>query len=196
MINGGAPATGGYAEAATQLGAYMVNNSLERPVTGSLVLSRRPVAPQPRAAWARLLPMSTHSSAQARSDTEWFLGTCVSAPEDLTFTAVLLVSELVTNAYAAMLGIIRATHIEFSLRLFSDRLLAEVIDISPEPPVLQPVPGMATSENGRGLALVSALSQEWGYFRHGDKKVVYFTLPTRPRMKLKKGRILRPERER
>lgn len=159
----------------------MVNNSLERPVTGSLVSSRLPVIPRPRAAWARLLPMCISSAAQARSDTEGFLNTCAGAPVDLTFTAVLLVSELVTNAYTAMAGITRATHIEFSLRLFDDHLLAEVIDISPKPPVLKKP--WDDAENGRGLALVDALSQEWGYFRHRDKKVVYFILPYTPENK-------------
>jgi hypothetical protein len=58
------------------------------------------------------------------------------------------------------------------LRHFSDGLLIEVSDSSPEPPVLADAGHDA--ENGRGLMLVDALSREWGYFPAPDGgKVVY-----------------------
>jgi anti-sigma regulatory factor (Ser/Thr protein kinase) len=85
----------------------------------------------------------------------------------------VLISELVTNSYIAMTGTC-ATPIEFSLRLFDDHLLIEVIDSSPEPPVLKS-PEL-TAIGGRGLSLVDSLSDEWGYFWHRDRKVVYCTL--------------------
>ena len=153
---------------------------LERPVTGSMVLSPLPVAPQPRAAWAGMLPVSKSAAAWARHDTTWFLRSCRDAPDnDLIEVANLLMSELVTNAYDAMSDLASATVIEFSLRLFSDRLLIEVIDSSREHPVLNP-PDDPSEEHGRGLGIVESLSSEWGYFRHRGKKVVYCILPIIP----------------
>jgi anti-sigma regulatory factor (Ser/Thr protein kinase) len=101
--------------------------------------------------------------------------------------ANLLISELVTNAYNAMSDLAYATVIEFSLRLFADRLLIEVIDSSPDHPVLNP-PDDPSAENGRGLSIVADLSSEWGYFRHQGKKVVYCILPITPRRGLASGR--------
>ena len=91
---------------------------------------------------------------------------------DLIEMANLLISELVTNAYNAMSGLASATVIEFSLRLFADRLLIEVVDSSPDHPVLNP-PDDPSAENGRGLRIVEDLSSEWGYFRHQGKKVIW-----------------------
>lgn len=90
--------------------------------------------------------------------------------------ARLLISELVTNAYNAMSDLASATVIEFSLRLFADRLLIEVIDCSPDHPVLNP-PDDPSAENGRGLGIVAGLSSEWGYFLYQGRKVVYCILP-------------------
>lgn len=88
-------------------------------------------------------------------------------------TVVLVVSELVTNAvlastdvdgrpkYADASGGLPVIH----LRLLSDhvRLVIEVWDLSPKAPeAKQPEPD---AENGRGLVLVEALSQRWGYER-------------------------------
>jgi anti-sigma regulatory factor (Ser/Thr protein kinase) len=142
-------------------------------VTGSVVLSLLPVTLQPRAAWDGLLPVATTAPARARDDTRFFLGRCEGGSDDLTETAIVLISELVTNSYIAMTGTC-ATPIEFSLRLFDDHLLIEVIDSSPEPPVLKS-PEL-TAIGGRGLSLVDSLSDEWGYFWHRDRKVVYCTL--------------------
>jgi anti-sigma regulatory factor (Ser/Thr protein kinase) len=90
----------------------------------------------------------------------------------------LLVSELVTNAFEAMSanpssGI---ACIELSLRLFEDHLLIEVIDSSPKAPVPR-LTCDAEAENGRGLAVVDHVSQEWGYFWRTGRKVVYCILP-------------------
>jgi anti-sigma regulatory factor (Ser/Thr protein kinase) len=149
-----------------------------RPVHGSAVLGLLPAEPQPQAAWASLLPVSRASAAKAREDTDLFLSNCQEIPDDLGDVAALLVSELVTNAYKAMneepfSGI---ACVELSLRLFGDRLLIEVIDSSPKPPV----PNLAENaqgEGGRGLAIVDGLSEEWGYFWRTGRKVVYCTLP-------------------
>jgi anti-sigma regulatory factor (Ser/Thr protein kinase) len=121
------------------------------------------------------------SPAQSRFDAELFLANCPCFPDDLREIAVLLVSELVTNAYRAMQagpfpGI---PCIELSLRLFDGHLLIEVIDSSPRAPVPN-LAGNAEAENGRGLAVVDGLSQEWGYFWRTGRKVVYCTLPYTP----------------
>lgn len=162
----------------------MTTNLVERPVLGSLMLSRLPISPQPHAAWLGHLEVSKSAPEQARYQTGWFLGKNQNAHnEDLTDAAVLLISELVTNAYNAMSAYDalavqppRGT-IDFSIRLFDDRLLIEVIDTSPKVPVSQGrVDGQA--ERGRGLFLVESLSDDWGYFFHRGRKVVYAILPT------------------
>jgi anti-sigma regulatory factor (Ser/Thr protein kinase) len=79
-------------------------------------------------------------------------------------TAVLLVSELVTNACraaAAALGE-AALPITQTLRYQSGRIIIEVLDPDPRPPVLSH--SGTDAESGRGLMLVDALSKEWSYF--------------------------------
>jgi anti-sigma regulatory factor (Ser/Thr protein kinase) len=89
-------------------------------------------------------------------------------------TAVLLTSELVTNAIrhdprqAAMLVI----------ACFRDQLRVDVHDASRSFPVVADVP--ADAETGRGLLLVATLSAEWGFYRTAAGKAVYFTLAGLP----------------
>lgn len=140
-----------------------------------------PEQPQPQAARASLLPVADTSPGRARHEAARFLASCPDIPEDLRDVAVLLLSELVANAYAAMSKdtALRTRGIEFSLRLFADRLLVEVVDSSP----MTPVPKFdedPEAENWRGLAVVHRLSQEWGFFWHEGRKVVYFILPHTP----------------
>jgi anti-sigma regulatory factor (Ser/Thr protein kinase) len=90
----------------------------------------------------------------------------------LAETAELVVSELVTNALLATTEVDGRPKYEANaslpvvhLRLSSDhvRLVVEVWDLSPEPPeAKQPEPD---AETGRGLVLVEALSQRWGWER-------------------------------
>ena len=149
-----------------------------RPVHGSVVLGLMPAQPQPRATWVYLYPVSDTSPGRARLDTRLFLASCPDIPGGLSESAVLLVSELVTNAFEAMSadpfpGI---ACVELSLRLFDDQLLIEVIDSSRK----SPAPGLTGdtgAENGRGLAVVDHVSQEWGYFWRTGRKVVYCILP-------------------
>jgi anti-sigma regulatory factor (Ser/Thr protein kinase) len=106
----------------------------------------------------------------ARQYTRLFLAECPGISDDATETAQLIVSELVTNAAraaASTLGVIG-----LSLRPVRNELIIEVRDQSAEPPVLAPANDEA--EHGRGLMLVDALSEEWGYSDepHGGK-VVY-----------------------
>jgi anti-sigma regulatory factor (Ser/Thr protein kinase) len=161
----------------------MTTNLVERPVDGSMVLSRLPRNPQPRAAWLGYLAVSKNAPEQARYQTGWFLRKNQDAPDDdLIDTAVLLVCELVTNAYSAMTAYDaladqapRGT-IDFSLRLFDDRLLIEVIDSSSKVPVNKG-PVDAAVESGRGLYIVEAVSDDWGYFFYRGRKVVFAVLP-------------------
>lgn len=73
----------------------------------------------------------------------------------------LVVSELVTNGVQASRAM---THAAIRLWLASDRLrvLICVWDASPQPPVRMDADEDA--EHGRGLLLVEALSERWGWF--------------------------------
>jgi anti-sigma regulatory factor (Ser/Thr protein kinase) len=91
--------------------------------------------------------------------------------EQLVDTTELLVSELATNALRHGYGDIR-------LRLLLDRtLVCEVWDSA----LLQPRRRRArdTDEGGRGLQLVSLLSQSWGSRRTHGGKTVWFELVLR-----------------
>jgi anti-sigma regulatory factor (Ser/Thr protein kinase) len=97
----------------------------------------------------------------------------------LAETAELLVSELVTNAVKATAGYDRLLPIRLHLSSDKERLLIEVWDVDPRPPVLTglgedgiPAPG---NEGGRGLFLVATLSQRWNWYasRRWGGKVVW-----------------------
>ena len=120
-------------------------------------------------------------SASTQHETGWFLRQCQAAFDDAIIDdAVLLISELVTNAHNAMVaydatvGQAPGKAIDFSLRLFEDHLLVEVIDSSPAVPALKATDGC--TESGRGLSIVQSLSDDWGYFWHHGRKVVYAIL--------------------
>ncbi|AEW96313.1 MULTISPECIES: SpoIIE family protein phosphatase [Streptomycetaceae] len=112
------------------------------------------------------LPPQGQSVAQAR---ELARGRLLAwGLEDLLDTTELLVSELVTNALRHGKGDIR-------LRLLLDRtLVCEVWDAD----LVQPRRRRArdTDEGGRGLQLVSLLSQSWGSRRTPYGKTVWFEL--------------------
>ena len=140
----------------------MDTHLIQPPVTGSSA-----------AGWR--LGVSAAAPRNARRSTRWFLDGCPAVGPDLTETAMLVVSELVTNAYAAAAALGRESLIDLYLRLGDDRLRVEVSDASPRVPVRNPWPD-AVNETGRGLDLVDALSGEWGYFWERDRKVVYAVL--------------------
>ncbi|MER6538116.1 ATP-binding SpoIIE family protein phosphatase [Streptomyces sp900105755] len=88
--------------------------------------------------------------------------------EDLSDTAELLVSEIVTNA-------VRHASRPISLRLLrTDVLRCEVGDDVPQLPRLRQA--KATDEHGRGLYLVHRLARRWGTTRLGTGKIVWFEL--------------------
>ena len=89
--------------------------------------------------------------------------------------AGVVVSELVTNSVAASAGLrLAAAPVLVWLGSDSHCLLLAVADASPRPPVrLSPGPD---AERGRGLALVEALSNRWGWHPAsitGLRKVVW-----------------------
>ena len=86
----------------------------------------------------------------------------------LAETAELLTSELVTNAVQAMAGTDRLLPIRLHLCSDKERLLIEVWDANPRPPVptrlgQDGIPAL-TDEGGRGLFLVATLSQRWNWY--------------------------------
>lgn len=86
--------------------------------------------------------------------------------------AAVVVSELVTNAVDfAPWG-----PVFVALPPAGGRLLIEVWDLSPEPPVLrEPEPDVLDTE-GRGLHLVKELSLSYGFDQRGGWKVVWALL--------------------
>jgi anti-sigma regulatory factor (Ser/Thr protein kinase) len=94
------------------------------------------------------------------------------SPDD-TSTALLLISELVTNAtkFGAMPGSPDPAEITLALWHLRGLLVIEVSDQSPSLPVQRP--DDLDSESGRGLNLVGKLSGEWHYYvpRPGWKTV-------------------------
>ncbi len=128
-----------------------------------LELAALPTAPF----WAR-----SHANTALRAWRLW--------PEAIE-TAVLLVSEIVTNSvkatgpdptqlkYGDLMGVDR---ISLTLRHLPGRVVIEVFDHNPNPPVLADPD--TDAESGRGLMLVESLSKEWGhFFPPAGGKVVY-----------------------
>ncbi|MFI9444466.1 ATP-binding protein [Streptomyces avermitilis] len=89
----------------------------------------------------------------------------------LVETAELLTTELVTNAFRHGSG----TDIGFRLLISGDHVVIEVRDGSPDRPVLRRA--SPEDEDGRGLALVSAMADEWG--TTSDGTTTWCTLPLR-----------------
>jgi anti-sigma regulatory factor (Ser/Thr protein kinase) len=88
--------------------------------------------------------------------------------------AVLLTSELVTNAIRHGSG----GAVTLAISSSGDRLRVDVHDTSRCLPL--PVDAPADAEAGRGLMLVASLSDEWGYYRTPAGKAVYFALGSQP----------------
>jgi anti-sigma regulatory factor (Ser/Thr protein kinase) len=74
----------------------------------------------------------------------------------------LLVSELITNAVKASRAVMHASPVRLWLVSDLARILILVWDASPQPPVRVNASGEA--ENGRGLMLVEAISERWGWY--------------------------------
>lgn len=119
----------------------------------------------------------------ARRHAHAVLGAWQVPPETIE-TAVLLVSELITNAVAATTAHAAAADdpattglIVQTLRRQPGRIVIEVSDSDPRPPVL--TDAGTDAESGRGLMLVQALSKEWSYFfPPSGGKTVYCAIST------------------
>jgi len=97
--------------------------------------------------------------------------------DDLRHWAVLIVSELVTNAIRHA-----GTDVEVDAALRGPYLHLRVMDSDPAPPVLATFDDLALAEHGRGLPVVAHYSTAWGYTVNslGTGKVVWATLRTHP----------------
>jgi anti-sigma regulatory factor (Ser/Thr protein kinase) len=85
-------------------------------------------------------------------------------------TAVLLTSELVTNALRHETG----GTIMLTITCVCGQLRVDVHDTSRRAPM--PVNTPVDAEAGRGLLLVSRLATDWGFHPTPNGKAVYFTL--------------------
>jgi anti-sigma regulatory factor (Ser/Thr protein kinase) len=97
---------------------------------------------------------------------EWGIG-------NLGDSAELLVTELITNAVRASREAGRVSAVRLWLLSDSAQVLILVWDSSPRPPVRTDAGDEA--EHGRGLMLVDALSEQWGWYSREDSdgKVVW-----------------------
>ena len=97
---------------------------------------------------------------------EWGIGNLGDSTE-------LLVTELITNAVRASREMTRVSAVRLWLLSDSAQILILVWDASPQPPVLMGVTDEA--EHGRGLMLVEAVSEQWGWYSRedGDGKFVW-----------------------
>ena len=139
----------------------------------------------------RVVRLASRLSAVAAARTEVetaICAWCVAVDPDV---AILLTSELVTNAvthatpHASRNGRAarRAAAAEAVLLVIAADdagLRVDVHDGSGDLPVLADCPADADAETGRGLLLVTSLSADWGFYRTPGGKAVYFTLEAQP----------------
>jgi anti-sigma regulatory factor (Ser/Thr protein kinase) len=91
---------------------------------------------------------------------------------DLAGDAQMVVSELITNAIEASALLPERPPVSLRLLLTGKSLVIEVWDHSPLD--LEPREADAGDECGRGLTVVAALSERWGWERTGShRKVVW-----------------------
>jgi PAS domain S-box-containing protein len=113
------------------------------------------------------LPPQPASVSQARAHVRGLLES--TGREDLIETAVLLVSEVVTNALLHA-----GTDIDVAAVLDDSGLRIEVSDGSPHLPSRRRY--AATSGTGRGLLMLEALVDDWGVSQHPGGKTVWFRI--------------------
>ncbi|WP_457460796.1 ATP-binding protein [Streptomyces sp. TE5632] len=94
-------------------------------------------------------------------------------PQDVTGTAELLLSELMTNAYRHA-KVPAGREIRARCELTDDRLRITVTDANDTLP--SPATACPDDESGRGLALVETLADDWGaeLRKSGVGKTVWF----------------------
>lgn len=94
----------------------------------------------------------------------------LAVPEPPIETAILLTSELISNAYLHA-----RTEVDLRLVMAPECVRVEVHDGNSRHPVAAATPADATS--GRGLLLLQALAQSWGVDGTADGKTIWFELP-------------------
>lgn len=90
-------------------------------------------------------------------------------PDDFIELVLLLTSELVTNAYRHA-----GTETRVSVRLDDDCARVEVRDVGRGEPELRPLD--TDRVDGRGLQIVDALADRWGYHSNAGGTAVWFEL--------------------
>ncbi len=90
-------------------------------------------------------------------------------PDDFVELVLLLTSELVTNAYRHA-----GSDTRVSVRVDDDMARVEVRDVGPGEPQLRPHD--ADRVDGRGLQIVDALADRWGYHSNDAGTSVWFEL--------------------
>jgi anti-sigma regulatory factor (Ser/Thr protein kinase) len=131
-------------------------------------------APRGSRTASREFPAQPESVPEARH----FLGTTLAdwdVEEDTRVTAVLCLSELVTNA------IIHAhSGCCVQVELHQQVLRVEVHDAGPGASLPPPRPSHGDQPSGRGLQIVEATSDRWGQILGPDRAVVWFALDLAP----------------
>ena len=94
-------------------------------------------------------------------------------PDDFVELVLLLTSELVTNAYRHA-----RTETRVSVRFDGECVRIEVSDVGGGQPELRPLD--TDRLDGRGLQIVDALADHWGYDSSPDGTAVWFELVRRP----------------
>ncbi|GAA0295868.1 ATP-binding protein [Kineococcus aurantiacus] len=115
------------------------------------------------------LERSRRAASRARS---YVLEQCVGAgvAEDVCDAAVLMVSELVTNAVEHA-----RSRVELAVEVDPSRVHVEVQDQNAALPAVQDADAGAV--HGRGMAIVDALASAWGVRPAARGKTVWFDLP-------------------
>ncbi len=118
----------------------------------------------------RRIPLSAGPAAAAAARNQVRAAVCAwDVPVDAS-VAILLTSELVTNAIRHEAG----GKIVLVITCDCGLLRVDVHDTSRSLPVVVDAP--ADAETGRGLMLIASLSTDWGCYRTRAGKAVYFTL--------------------
>jgi anti-sigma regulatory factor (Ser/Thr protein kinase) len=124
---------------------------------------------------------SRQGFAQARTFTHRTL--CHWSLDHVSDDAVAVVAELAANAvtHAVPQAPDGEADVWLALCLEADHLMCAVTDPSDRPPV-HPRATDSLEENGRGLCIVEAVSEDWGWVRHPPAgKTVWALLPISPR---------------
>jgi anti-sigma regulatory factor (Ser/Thr protein kinase) len=111
------------------------------------------------------LPPEPSSAGAARR----FVAAVLGAGGEVTELAILLVSELASNA------VLHArTTFDLVVHVDDSRIRIEVLDGDPTLPLLKTY--VAESITGRGLHMVAASADRWGFESHSGGKAVWFEL--------------------